>query len=119
MKSIAIRGKVWLEVDGKPFMGQGRERLLRAVEKTGSINAAAAELGMTYRRAWGQLNEMAAVAPFPIFFRTKGGTGGGGTQLTPEAKELLDQYAQLRASFDEQIERSSAALPPTGPQENT
>jgi hypothetical protein len=41
MKSIRVRSKVWLEVDGEPFLGDGRYRLLQAVQRSGSISAAA------------------------------------------------------------------------------
>ena len=41
MKALQVRSKIWLEVDGAPFLGDGRYRLLRAIERHGSINAAA------------------------------------------------------------------------------
>ena len=41
MKALQVRSHIWLEVDGAPFLGVGRYRLLRAVERHGSINAAA------------------------------------------------------------------------------
>ena len=55
MSNLRIRSKIWLEVDGKPFLGDGRHRLLWAVQRNGSINAAARELEMSYRKVWSQL----------------------------------------------------------------
>ncbi len=49
---IQVRSKIWLEIDGEPVFGQGREELLRLVQKSGSINAAAKAMGITYRKAW-------------------------------------------------------------------
>jgi molybdate transport system regulatory protein len=46
MTEIRIRNKVWLEIDGRPLLGDGRARLLQAVATTGSINAACQELGI-------------------------------------------------------------------------
>ena len=66
MKSIRVRSKVWLEVDGEPLLGDGRYRLLRAVERSGSINGAARELGISYRKARAQLAALEAHAP--LFF---------------------------------------------------
>jgi len=40
-----VRSKIWLEIEGEPVFGQGREELLRRIRKTGSINAAAKEMG--------------------------------------------------------------------------
>ncbi len=107
MSSIRVRTKVWLEVDGEPLIGAGRERLLLAIERGGSLNAAAAELGISYRKAWAQLQQMEAHAPFTLVERAKGGKGGGSTHLTPKTKELLTRYTklkkELRTLVDEQF----------------
>jgi len=96
MKSIRIRSKVWFEVDGHPLLGDGRERLLLAIAETGSLNAAAQALGISYRKAWAQLKQMEEHAPFALVERTKGGSGGGSTRLTEEAEQLLDRYARVK-----------------------
>lgn len=103
MKSIRVRTKVWLEVDGAPLLGAGRERLLLAVERTGSLSAAARELGIAYRKAWSQLRQMEEHAPFPLFERSTGGKGGGSTRLTDEARQLLERYAGLKENLDELV----------------
>lgn len=96
MRPFVARSKVWLEVDGQPFLGDGRYRLLRAVDRSGSINAAARELGLSYRKVWTQLQAMEASAPFPLLERRTGGKGGGETRLTPAIRELLKSYDELR-----------------------
>jgi len=111
MKSIRVRSKVWLEVDGEPLLGDGRERLLLAIRKTGSLNAAAVELGVSYRKAWSQLRQMEERAPFPLVERTKGGKGGGSTRLTADAVKLLNRFARLKdglnALIDEKFEEDA------------
>ena len=42
--ALEVRSKIWLEIDGEPVFGGGREELLRLVRKNGSINAAAREI---------------------------------------------------------------------------
>jgi molybdate transport system regulatory protein len=49
---LQVRSKIWLEIDGEPVFGQGREVLLRLIQKGSSINAAAKEMGIPYRKAW-------------------------------------------------------------------
>ena len=108
MTSIRVRSKVWLEVDGEPFLGDGRYRLLRAVERSGSINGAARELGISYRKAWAQLAAMEAHAPYPLLERRTGGKAGGATVLTEETLRLLEAYGTLREAVNRDADRHFA-----------
>jgi len=112
MNRIKVRTKVWLEVDGEPLIGSGRERLLLAIEQSGSLNAAASELGISYRKAWSQLRQMELHAPFALVERSQGGKGGGSTHLTPEAKALLERFARLKSGLNELIDEKFAAEKP-------
>ncbi|TYO96692.1 molybdate transport system regulatory protein [Geothermobacter ehrlichii] len=104
MKTIRVRSKIWLEFDGRPLLGDGRERLLLAIRDTGSLNAAAARLGLSYRKAWAQLKQMEEHAPFRLVVRSKGGRGGGSTRLTGEAERLLDRYARIRTELQRLVD---------------
>jgi molybdate transport system regulatory protein len=88
---IEVRSKVWLEDDGAPLMGAGRAQLLRAVERFGSINAAAKELGMDYRKAWGLIDTMEKRLNYKLVIRRRGGSSKG-TALTDECRRLLGLY---------------------------
>jgi len=48
---MEIKSKLWIEVDGEPVFGRGRRFLLQAIDKYGSINQAAREINISYRRA--------------------------------------------------------------------
>ncbi len=109
MKQLRIRSKIWLEVDGQPFLGDGRYRLLTSVQRNGSINAAARDLGMSYRKVWAQLQAMEETAPFPIMERRVGGKGGGSSQLTDEILILLEQFQELRNQVNKEADRCFAA----------
>ena len=105
MKQLRIRSKIWLEVDGQSFLGDGRYRLLSAVQRNGSINAAARDLGLSYRKVWSQLQAMEESAPFPIMERRVGGKGGGASQLTDEILELMAQFRVLRNQVNKEADR--------------
>ena len=105
MSRFVVRSKVWLEINGEPFLGDGRYRLLVAVARTGSINAAARELGLSYRKVWTQLQAMEAITPFPLLERRTGGKGGGSSQLTPATHELLERYNQLCQKSRQETDR--------------
>ena len=110
MNEYRVRSKIWLEFDGQPFLGDGRFRLLAAVELSGSINAAAKELGISYRKAWSQLDAMEKHAPFPLLERRTGGKGGGETQLTPEGRDLLQKFRKLRDQVNDSADTCFAEV---------
>lgn len=104
MSQIRLRSKIWLEIDGKPLLGSGRVRLLNAIAASGSISAACQQLGLSYRKAWAQLQDMEKLAPFPILDRCKGGKGGGGATLTDETVELLKQFSEMTDKVYQQLD---------------
>jgi molybdate transport system regulatory protein len=93
---LQVRSKVWLEIDGAPVFGQGREQLLRLIQATGSINAAAKQMGIPYRKAWTYLDAMEKRLGYPLVSRQKGGVGGGKSALTAEALQLLEGFDALQ-----------------------
>jgi molybdate transport system regulatory protein len=103
-QNIQVRSKVWLEVSGRPVLGQGRRALLRAVDELGSISQAARLLELTYRKAWGQIKAMEEQLGLPLVVKQSGGTGGGGARLTPEARELLVKYDRLIHGLKEKVD---------------
>ncbi len=78
-------------------VGPGKADLLQAVEETGSISRAAAHMGMSYRRAWLLVETMNSCFRTPLIQATRGGSGGGGAQLTPLGREVLRRYRALEA----------------------
>jgi molybdate transport system regulatory protein len=94
-RSLAARQKVWVEKRGRMVMGEGRARLLRAVEQEGSINRGAKRCGLSFRRAWAMIHTMEERAGRKILSTVIGGPTGGGSTITAYGKELLRQYEKL------------------------
>ncbi len=107
---LQVRSKIWLEVHGEPVFGQGREQLLRLIQQTGSINAAAKGMGITYRKAWTYIDAMEKRLGVPLVNRLKGGPGGGESTLTPQAEALLEKFDILQQGFNEMVNRKFADL---------
>ena len=82
--------------NGIKFFGEGPWRLLRCVEKTGSLRAAAMEMGMAYSKASRLLKQAESALGFSLTMRSAGGRDGGGSILTPEGKRWLTQYEAYR-----------------------
>lgn len=84
--------------DGEKFFGEGPYRLLRGVEELGSLRAAASDMGMGYTKAFHLIKRAEEQFGFPLTQRKIGGKGGGGSMLTPAAKELLMRYEGYKTS---------------------
>ena len=83
---------VRINIGTKPIFGHGKASLLEAINKTGSISAAARSLGMSYRRAWMLTNSMNNNFIKPLVISKLGGKGGGGAKISIEGKKVLDIY---------------------------
>ncbi len=101
---MQIRSKLWIEVDGKPVFGRGRRFLLEAIDKYGSINQAAKEINISYRKAWGYIKAMEERLGFKLIERQVGGKNGGGAVLTDEAKKFLKRYEELERGIRETVD---------------
>lgn len=106
---MKIDGRFWLTKEGQSFLGAGRIELLERIDQTGSINAAAKEMKMSYKAAWERINGMNALADHPLIERLTGGRGGGGTKLTPYARELIATFHRFNELHRQFIDRFSEA----------
>ncbi|WP_135805872.1 TOBE domain-containing protein [Halorussus marinus] len=86
-----------LAADGVVFDERDAD-LLRAIRAAGSLNAAAGELGRSYAHAHRRLGELEA-AFGSLVERTRGGSDGGGSALTADARALLARFDRLCAEF--------------------
>lgn len=92
---MQIRSKLWIEIEGEPVFGRGRMKLLRAIQSYGSINQAAKEINISYRKAWSYIRAMEERLRIKLVETHVGGVNGGGCQLTPEALKFIDKYEAL------------------------
>lgn len=83
---------LWIELNGNVALSLWRVKLLTAVAETGSISQAAAQLDVPYRVAWQKIHEMEELLGQKLTDTQTGGSGGGGTQLTPLAQEYVDKF---------------------------
>lgn len=106
-----VRSKIWLEYEGRPVIGEGREKMLRAIYEHGSIKQAALEIGISYRRMRGALREMEEIIGYPLVSVHRGGGAGGGAELTSEAHALLEAFEQLNTGFQEAADARFNGMP--------
>ncbi|QLG29768.1 TOBE domain-containing protein (plasmid) [Halorarum halophilum] len=98
-----------IERDGAAF-GRADAALLRAIASRGSVSGAARELGRSRARALTRLQDLEA-AFGELVDRRRGGSDGGGSRLTDDARELLARYDRLRANLAETASVVETVLP--------
>jgi molybdate transport system regulatory protein len=96
--------KIWLDNDGKAF-GEGPYELLKGVEETSSLNRAAQRMGMSYSKAWNLIQLIEERLGFVLLEKKVGGPSGGGSQVTPRGKDLLQRYERFEAEARKALEK--------------
>ena len=76
-------------------MGPGKADLLEAISVTGSISGAGRALGMSYRRCWELVSIMNAQFVEPLVVSVKGGSNGGGAELSAVGIDVLKRYRTM------------------------
>lgn len=102
---LAIKSKLWIEVDGEPVFGRGRRFLLEAIDSHGSINSAAKEVAISFRKAWSHINAMEKRLGMKLVERQTGGRNGGGASLTPEARTFLKKYEAMEKGIQTIVDK--------------
>ncbi|HET7325577.1 MAG TPA: LysR family transcriptional regulator, partial [Halococcus sp.] len=97
-----------IDADGVVF-GARDAALLRAVDEYGSLNRAADALERSFSHAQRRIVEIEEVFG-PLVERRRGGPGGGGSELTDEARNLLARFDRLRADFSGVAEATRTVL---------
>ncbi len=104
-RKVSVKSKVWLEDrQGRIIFGLGRMRILEAIKKCGSLNAAAKDLKMSYRAIWGKIKVTEEALGKPLLVKSQGGSAGGGSTLTPYARTLMEGYLALSRIIDTQAD---------------
>jgi molybdate transport system regulatory protein len=121
MSNIKARPRIRVQLGAAFAIGPGKADLLQAIVETGSISAAARQMDMSYRRAWLLIDTMNRCFREPVVDTATGGKGGGGAQITPFGKTVLNSYRTMEtramASIAKQMPDFSQLLrktPPTG-----
>jgi molybdate transport system regulatory protein len=91
-------------------LGPGKADLLDAVDRAGSITAAARTMGMSYRRAWILIEAMNRDFKEPLVQTSAGGSGGGGAQVTSAGNEALRRYRAMEDKASAAVKKEMSAF---------
>lgn len=96
--AFAVRSKIWIEdLEGNVVFGLGRYRILKMIERLGSMHAAAIELQMSYRAVWMRIRMSEKRIGRQLVVRE-----GKGSRLTPFAANLMKQFKRLHAIVEKE-----------------
>lgn len=91
-RSFSVRSKIWIEDEEKGVVfGLGRYRILEAIGRCGSLQAAAKDLKMSYRAVWVRIRSSEERIGRPLVVRD-----GKGSRLTTYAEDLMKRFQRLQ-----------------------
>ena len=107
MEKLTARFKLWLNTeDAEGVFGDGKWRLLAAIDKEGSLKAASETLHISYRKAWGDLKKAEENLNVPLVQKHRGGRLGGRTGLTDQGRKWVKAYTAFRGDIEKAVERA-------------
>lgn len=86
-----------------PAMGPGKAALIAHIDASGSISAAAREMGMSYRRAWQLVEAINLSFKEPVVVTATGGKRGGGAAVTDFGRALVAQFHAMESKASSAI----------------
>ena len=95
---VRARVKLMLCTDDR-FFGPGVCELLERIRETGSIQAAAARMAMSYSKAWKILNHAEEVMGTELITRVSGGRNGGSSTLTGAGEDAVREFREMEAKL--------------------
>lgn len=95
-----LKLKVQLYCGDEIAIGPGKADLLDAIRATGSISAAARQLGMSYRRAWLLVDVMNRCFEGRLVEARPGGGSRAGADVTELGEQVLAAYRQMSAEIE-------------------
>lgn len=94
--------KLWMETDEGYVFGPGVYRLLKTINKTGTLKGASLELGMSYRYAWGLIKKAEAKLGESLIDASKGGRlGGGSSVITSLGEGFIEDFERIQAQWED------------------
>lgn len=105
-----ISARFWLTGQDESYVGIGRITLLEKIEQLGSINAAAKDMQMSYKKAWRLIEEMNQFFDEPLVVKEQGGKSGGGTRLTEKGRRLVEEFRRIEKGLVDFLQKESSKI---------
>ena len=104
---LKAKFKLWLSSEKtEGVFGDGKWRLLKAVDRKGSLSAAGKSQRISYRKAWGDLKKAQDALHVALVEKRRGGNLGGETVLTNEGKRWIEAYTKFRTDIEKAVKKA-------------
>ena len=100
-----LRVTLRVDFDRNNAIGPGKIALLEKMRECGSLSQAARALDMSYRRAWQLLNSLNQSFREPLVVTAIGGSGGGGSTLTPLGESMIATYRDFEEAMNARADK--------------
>ena len=100
---VTARVKLMLCTDDR-FFGPGVCELLERIRETGSIQAAAARMELSYSKAWKILNRAEQEMGTSLITRFSGGKNGGSSTLTDTGNRVVQDFREMEEKLSSYAE---------------
>ena len=109
--NLRLHYKIWFtDETGAGLLGDGKWKILKAIDEAGSLTAACEKLGITYRRTWNDLKSIEERLGFALLEKNRGGADGGSTSLTVEGHRLIRAFDNFHEKMDIQMQEHFKTL---------
>lgn len=104
-KKLKPRIKLWLYSEhSQSSFGNGKWYLLKTIEKTKSLKSTCNILGISYRKAWGDLKKSEQCLNVTLVNRSRGGKTHGHSNLTEAGKAWTEAYSKFHQYIENAVE---------------
>ncbi|MFA9388927.1 MAG: winged helix-turn-helix domain-containing protein [Prolixibacteraceae bacterium] len=107
---IEVEANISIKRDGTVFLNPAKTALLYEIKRSGSLNAAAKTLNISYQHAWNLINEMNRTAPEPMVIKQRGGANGGGAEISQYGQRILNEYQMIGAAIQKTINQINVEI---------
>jgi len=109
--NIRINYRIWMSSStGENILDDEIWALLKAIDESNSLRAGAQKLGISYRKAWGDLVNAEKLLGFTLIDKQRGGALGGVTMLNEEGKRFVKTYSEFHRQFQEAVNQIIISL---------
>ena len=107
---IEVNCQVSIKKSGVCFLDETKVELLKEIKMLGSLSAAAKKMKISYQHAWTLITEMNRIAPTPLVDKQRGGSKGGGAEITSYGDKILSDYSLIEAQLKNLVSRINVEI---------